>query len=305
LVRFLLRRALQSIFVLIGVSVLVFVLMRLTGDPTFLLLPPDASREQVDDLRAHLGLDEPIPIQYLHYLKNVLRGDFGDSFRTGQPAMQLVLDRVPATLALAGVALLITLVISFPIGIASARYRNTWIDDIGRVISLIGQAVPSFWLGIMLILLFAVRLQWLPPFGAGSPKHLILPGITLGAYSAAILSRLLRSSLLEVLGSDYIRTARAKGIDERSVLFRHALRNASLPVVTMIGLQIGVLFGGSVITEYVFAYPGMGRLVLQAIGNRDFAVVQAFVILVTMMILAVNILVDLLYVLLDPRVEIH
>jgi peptide/nickel transport system permease protein len=303
--RYLIRRGLHSLVVLVGVSLLVFILMRLTGDPVFLLLPPDASQEQVDRLRENLGLDEPIPVQYGRFLVNALQGDFGTSYRTGQPAMEMVLDRVPATLALASVAAAITIIIAVPVGIVSAKYRHTWVDDVGRGIALLGQAVPSFWLGIMLILIFSVRLGWLPPFGTGSWKHLILPGITLGAYSAAIISRLLRSTLLEVLNADYIRTARAKGLSDQSVLYRHALQNAALPVVTMFGLQVGVLFGGAVITEFVFAYPGMGRLVLQAIGNRDFAVVQAFVLLVTVIIIAANVMVDLLYAVLDPRIKVQ
>jgi peptide/nickel transport system permease protein len=302
LLRYLARRLLQSVVVLLGVSLLVFVLMRLTGDPVYLLLPADASREQVAALRTELGLNEPIIVQYGRFLLGVVQGDFGTSFRTGQPAMAMVLERVPATLQLAIFALLITLVIAVPVGIISAKYRHTWVDDVGRGIALVGQAVPSFWLGIMLILIFSVRLGWLPPFGSGGLSYLILPGITLGAYSAAIISRLLRSTLLEVLHSDYIRTARAKGLGEQAVLYRHALRNASLPVVTMFGLQVGVLFGGAVITEYVFAYPGMGRLVLQAIGNRDFAVVQAFVLLITALIIVANIIVDILYAVLDPRI---
>lgn len=302
MILYLVRRVLQSVFVLLGVSILVFVLIRLTGDPVFLLLSPDASREQVAALRSDLGLDEPIPAQYVTFLLNAIRGDFGTSFRTGQPAMTMVVERMPATLQLAGVAVLITVAIALPVGIISAKYRHTWVDDLGRGIALFGQAVPSFWLGIMLILIFSVRLGWLPPFGSGSLQHLILPGLTLGAYSAAIVSRLLRSTLLEVLNADYIRTARAKGLSDQIVLFRHALRNASLPVVTMFGLQVGVLIGGSVITEYVFAYPGMGRLVLQAIGNRDFAVVQAFVLIITVIILVSNIMVDILYAVLDPRI---
>lgn len=303
MVRYLIRRGVHSLLVLVGVSLLVFVLMRLTGDPVFLLLPPDASQEQVERLRADLGLDEPIPVQYGRFLLNAFQGDFGTSYRTGQPAVEMVMDRVPATLALAGVAAAITVIIAVPVGIVSAKYRYTWIDDFGRGLALFGQAVPSFWLGIMLILIFSVRLGWLPPFGSGSWKHLILPGFTLGAYSAAIISRLLRSTLLEVLNADYIRTARAKGLTDQAVLYRHALKNAALPVVTMFGLQVGVLFGGAVITEFVFAYPGMGRLVLQAIGNRDFAVVQAFVLLVTVIIIAANVTVDMLYAVLDPRIK--
>jgi peptide/nickel transport system permease protein len=303
LLRYLFQRSLHSLIVLVGVSMLVFVLIRLTGDPVYLLLPPDATQEQVEALRKELGLDQPIPVQYGRFLLNAVRGDFGMSLRTGQTAMGMVFDRVPATLELAAVAFLFTVAIALPVGIISARYRHTLVDDLGRGFALFGQAVPSFWLGIMLILIFSVKLGWLPPFGRGGWQHLVLPGFALGAYSAAIISRLLRSTLLEVLDSDYVRTARAKGLDDQTVLYRHALRNASLPVVTMFGLQVGVLFGGAVITEYVFAYPGMGRLVLQAIGNRDFAVVQAFVLIVTLIILVSNIIVDLLYVALDPRIK--
>lgn len=277
--------------------------MRLTGDPVFLLLPPDATQEQVDELREHLGLNDHILVQFSQFLRNAAVGDFGTSFRTGQPALQMVIDRIPATLELTAVAFVISILIAIPTGIISARFRNTFIDDMGRGFALLGQAIPSFWLGIMLILLFSVRLDWLPPFGRGGISHLVLPGITLGAYSAAILSRLLRSSLLEALGTDYIRTARAKGLTEKTVLITHALRNATLPVVTLLGMQIGTLFGGAVVTEYVFAYPGMGRLVLQAIGNRDFAVVQAFVVVITLVVIISNVVVDLLYAVLDPRIK--
>jgi peptide/nickel transport system permease protein len=303
MLRYILRRAIHAFFVVLGVSLLVFVLMRLTGDPVLLLLPSDADREQVESLRRELGLDQPIWIQYLHFLRNAARGDFGTSFRTNQPAMRLVLERLPATLKLGGAALLITIVISLPLGVISATRRDSYADAAGRGVALLGQAVPSFWLGIMLILLFSVKLGWLPAFGAGGAQHLILPAITLGAYSTAITTRLLRSSMLEVLSADYIQTARAKGLSERRVIYLHALRNASLPAVTMLGLQVGVLMGQAVVTEYVFSYPGMGRLVLQAIGNRDFAVVQAFVIFATLTIVAVNLLVDLLYGVLDPRVK--
>lgn len=303
MLRYLIRRGIHSVFVVLGVSVTVFFLMRLTGDPVFLLLPPDATQEQVDELREHLGLNDHILVQFSQFLRNAAVGDFGTSFRTGQPALQMVIDRIPATLELTAVAFVISILIAIPTGIISARFRNTFIDDMGRGFALLGQAIPSFWLGIMLILLFSVRLDWLPPFGRGGISHLVLPGITLGAYSAAILSRLLRSSLLEALGTDYIRTARAKGLTEKTVLITHALRNATLPVVTLLGMQIGTLFGGAVVTEYVFAYPGMGRLVLQAIGNRDFAVVQAFVVVITLVVIISNVVVDLLYAVLDPRIK--
>lgn len=300
---YLFRRLLHAVIVLFAATCLVFVLVRLTGDPVRLMLPDEASQEQIDQTRERLGLNKPVWEQYLSFMADAVRGDFGNSFRGGQPAMSLVLDRMPATLKLAGVAVAFAIIISLPTGIASARYKNSIIDLFGRLMALIGQAVPSFWLGIMLILLFSVRLQWFPAFGGDGIRALILPGFALGAYSAAIMSRLLRSSMLEVLGADYIRTARAKGITERGVLYRHALQNALRPYITILGLQVRVLLGGAVVIEAVFAYPGMGRLVLQSINNRDFPVVQAFVVLIVIVIVLTNLIVDLLYMVIDPRVK--
>lgn len=300
--RFFIRRLLQSLVVLWGVSLLVFILIRLSGDPVVLLLPAESTQEEIDAFRKLLGLDQPIWVQYLHFLGQVAQGDFGVSFRNNQPAMQLVLDRMPATLQLTGGAFFATLVLALPTGILAAMYRNSPIDAFGRVLALLGQAIPSFWLGIMLILIFSVRLRWFPPFGAGGIDHIVLPALSLGALSAAITSRLLRSALLEVLSAGYIQTARAKGLNERAVLFGHALRNAAIPVVTVLGLQMGALLGGAVITEYVFSYPGVGRLVLDAISHRDFAVVQAFVILLASVIAVINLAVDVLYAALDPRI---
>jgi peptide/nickel transport system permease protein len=302
---YLIRRLGQSLVVVVGVTLVVFILIRLTGDPVLLLMPSEASAEQVAALRRQLGLDQPLWLQYVQFVLNAAHGDFGTSFRNQQPALGLVLERVPATLQLAAVAFLFTVLIALPVGIISATHRDTWLDGLGRALALLGQAVPTFWLGMMLILVFSVNLRWFPPFGAGGPQHLVLPGLALGAYSAAITSRLLRSSLLEVFGTDYLRTARAKGLSERAVVLGHALQNASLPVVTMLGLQVGTLLGGAVVTEFVFAYPGMGRLVLQSIGNRDYAVVQAFVVLIALIIAGLNILVDLLYAALDPRVRLQ
>jgi peptide/nickel transport system permease protein len=302
---YLIRRVGQSLVVVVGVTLVVFILMRLTGDPVLLLMPSEASAEQIAALRRQLGLDQPLWVQYIQFVLNAAHGDFGISFRNQQPALGLVLERVPATLELATVAFLLTVLIALPVGIISATHRDTWLDAVGRGLALLGQAVPTFWLGMMLILVFSVNLRWFPPFGAGGPQHLVLPGLTLGAYSAAITSRLLRSSLLEVFGTDYLRTARAKGLGERAVVLGHALQNAGLPVVTMLGLQVGTLLGGAVVTEFVFAYPGMGRLVLQAIGNRDYAIVQAFVVLIALIIAGLNILVDLLYAALDPRVRLR
>lgn len=301
---YLIRRILHAVIVLFAATCLVFVLVRLTGDPVRLMLPDEATEAQMEQTRDRLGLNRPIWQQYLDFMADAVRGDFGTSFRGGQPAMTLVLERMPATLKLAGMAILFAIAISLPTGIASARYKNSMIDVLGRFLALIGQAVPSFWLGTMLILLFSVRLQWFPAFGGGGIRSLVLPGFALGAYSAAIMSRLLRSSMLEVLSADYIRTARAKGLSEQGVLYRHALRNALRPYVTVLGLQVRVLLGGAVVIEAVFAYPGMGRLVLQSINYRDFPVVQAFIVLIVVIIVATNLIVDMLYLVIDPRVKI-
>ncbi len=301
---FLAKRLAQSVLVVAAAALLVFVLIRLSGDPVALLLPPEASPQLVADVRHRLGLDQPIWVQFGVFVSQAAHGDFGVSYRNNQPAMQLVLDRVPATIELAAVAFLFTLVVALPSGILSALRPNGAIDAVSRALVVLGQGIPSFWLGIMLILIFAVRLRWFPPFGTGGPEYLVLPAVSLGAYFAAITSRLLRSALLDVLSADYIRTARAKGLRGSTVVMRHALRNASLPVVTMLGLQIGALLGGAVVTEYVFAYPGVGRLVLDAIAHRDYAVVQAFVILIAIVVAIVNILVDIAYAVLDPRVRL-
>lgn len=305
MIAFLLRRILHSVFVVVGVTAIVFILIRLTGDPALLLLPPDSSAQEIADFRHRMGFDRPIYVQYVDFLRRAAHGDFGMSFRNQQPALPLVLERLPATLQLTFVGFLISLAIAIPSGILAATHKNSAIDAVSRIVSLLGQCIPSFWLGIMLILVFAVNLGWLPAYGRGSLRHLVLPGITLGAYLAAITSRLLRSSLLEVLNSDYIRTARAKGLTEQLVLYRHALKNAAIPVVTVIGLQFGILLGGAVVTEYVFSYPGVGRLVLQAISYRDFSVVQAFVVVMAVVIAIINIVIDLLYVWFDPRVRIN
>lgn len=299
---FLVRRLLQSFFVLVGVSLVAFLLIRLSGDPVVLLLGPDATPAQIAELQHALGLDQSLWSQYEHFLARAVQGDFGFSFRNNQPAMALVLARAPATLSLATSGFLVALLLAIPTGIFAATHRDGPLDAASRVLALLGQAVPSFWLGIMLILVFSVRLRWFPAFGAGGLDHLVLPGLALGAFSAAVTSRLLRSSLLEVLSSGYIQVARAKGLRERTIVLRHALRNAAIPVVTVLGLQIGSLLGGSIIIEYVFSYPGVGRLVLDAISHRDYAVVQAFVVLLALVIAVINLLMDLLYAALDPRI---
>lgn len=300
---FLLKRLFYSIFVLLGLSLIVFLLTRLSGDPTALMLPIDATADDEAMMRAYLGLDQPLPLQYASFVGRALTGDFGTSIRHRQPAMSMVLERMPATLQLTAAAFTIALLIAIPLGILSALYPNSLIDRISVVMALFGQAIPTFLLGIVLILFFAVQLRWLPSSGRGGLEYLILPALTLGPYSAAVINRLLRANLREVLNKDYIRTAKAKGFSDSAIMLRHALKNAAIPVVTVMGLQIASLLSGSVVTETVFAYPGAGLLLVQALGNRDFPVVQAFVILTGVLVILINLVLDLLYALLDPRIR--
>jgi peptide/nickel transport system permease protein len=301
--RYIIYRVGYSLVVILGAVTIVFVLLHLTGDPVGQLLPLDATPQDRAELRAKLGFDQPIYIQYIRYLSRLAQGDFGTSVRYRLPVMPLILERMPATLELTAASMLVALIIAIPAGIVSAIWKYSILDTGTMFFALIGQCMPGFWLGLMLIILFGVTLRILPPAGIGTWKHLVLPAITLGGYSAAILARLLRSSMLEVLGQDYVRTARAKGLGERLVISRHALRNAAIPVVTIIGVQVGVLLGGAIVTEYVFAYPGLGRLVLEAISARDFPIVQGAVILVAAIISIINLLVDLSYLALDPRIS--
>ena len=300
---YLLRRLWQSLLVLFGVSVVVFLILHLTGDPAALLLPPDATAEDIARFRTAMGFDDPVAVQYLRFLKGAVRGDFGESLRHGEPAMPLVVERLPATFQLAGAGLLIALGLAIPAGIISAMKRNTAVDYVATVAALLGQAMPTFWLGIMLILVFSVRLNWLPSSGRGGLEHLILPAITLGLFTTARITRLTRSGMLEVLAQDYIRTARAKGLGESPVVWKHALKNASIPIVTIVGIDLGTLLGGSVITETIFAWPGVGRLSVQAIFNRDYPVVQSAVFLLASTFVIVNFLVDIVYTYLDPRIR--
>jgi ABC-type dipeptide/oligopeptide/nickel transport system permease component len=300
---YLLRRGWQSLLVLFGVSVVVFLILHLTGDPALLLLPPDATAEDVAKFRHDMGFDDPVAVQYMRFLKGALQGDFGQSVRHGEPALGLVLERLPATFELAGAGLLLALCLAIPAGIISAVRRNTLVDYVSTVVALVGQAMPTFWLGIMLILVFSVRFNWLPSSGRGDLEHLILPAVTLGLFTTARITRLTRSGMLEVLGQDYIRTARAKGVSEPPIVWKHALKNASIPIVTIVGIELGTLLGGSVITETIFAWPGVGRLSVQAIFNRDYPVVQAAVFLLASTFVIVNFLVDVVYTYLDPRIR--
>ncbi len=300
---FLVSRLLYAAVVLLGVSIAVFFLIRIGGDPSALFLPPEASIEDIQRFRHLMGFDRPLIVQYWDFLSRALGGDFGMSLRYEQPAMQLVLERVPATLQLGGAAFVLSIVLAVPLAILAAANRGSAIDRASLLISLIGQSFPAFWLAIMLILLFSETWHVLPPSGRGGWQNLVMPAIVLATYSTAIITRLLRSSMIEVLQSDYVRTARGKGVRESRIVLSHALRNAAIPTLTVIGLQVGALLGGAVITEEVFAYPGIGRLAIQAIANRDFTVVQAFVLFMAAVIVVINLLVDLSYGLLDPRLR--
>jgi len=301
---YVLRRLAQSALTLLGVSVLVFVILRvLPGDPARMLLPDGAPESAVAELNRQLGLREPFVVQYGLFLGSVARGDFGQSFQYRAPALRVVLERLPATVHLTLAAMLITIAAGVPLGIFTAVRRGTRYDVAGTIVAVLGQSLPNFWLGIMLILLFGVALRWLPTSGVARWTSLVLPAVTLAAFPTALVARLTRSSMLEILNRDYIRTGRAKGLAERSVVFRHALRNAAIPVLTVIGLQIGALLGGAVITESIFAWPGMGKLIVDAIFFRDFPVVQTVLILSATVFVVINLAVDLLYTVIDPRIR--
>ncbi|MBI1737394.1 MAG: ABC transporter permease [Candidatus Rokubacteria bacterium] len=302
---YLARRLSQSLLVLFGISFVVFGILFLTGDPALVLLPPDASPEDVVRFRKAMGFDDPFFVQYGRFLKGALRGDFGESIRHGEPAFGLVVERMPATFELAGAGLLLALVLAIPAGIVSAVRRNTAIDYFSTVVALLGQSMPTFWLGIMLILVFSVQFNLLPSSGRGTLRHLILPAITLGLFTTARITRLTRSGMLEVLNQDYIRTAKAKGVGDPPIVWKHALKNAAIPIVTIVGIELGTLLGGSVITETIFAWPGVGRLSVQAIYNRDYPVVQAAVFLLASTFVVVNLVVDVVYTYLDPRIRLR
>jgi peptide/nickel transport system permease protein len=301
---YLARRFAEFAVVILGVLTIVFLLQRLSGDPTGLLLPIDAPEEVRAELRRQLGLDRPLLVQYLRFLGEVATGNLGESYRFREPALGLVLDRLPATLLLAGASLVLSIAVALPLGILAAVRRNSWVDTLATGFSLIGQAAPVYWIGLLAILLFSVQWRLLPSMGGGSWQALILPAVTLAFYSTARIMRLTRSAMLDVLHQDYVRMARAKGLSEPVVLTKHALRNAAIPIVTIIGLQFGGLLGGAVITETVFAWPGVGRLAVNAVHQRDFPVVQAVTLVIAVSFALINLLVDLLYVALNPRVRL-
>lgn len=307
---YVLRRVLQVIPTLVGITLLVFVVLRLAGDPVQAYLGADnseitqVSEAQLAAIREQLGLDDPLVIQYVKHVGNMLRGDFGSSFiYQGRPALELLRERLPATATMAFAALAVAVLISLPLGIIAALNRNRPADTFANFFSVLGDAMPNFWLGIMLILLFAVQLRWLPVSGSDGWRNVILPALTLGTSLAALLTRLMRNSLLDVLNLDYIRTAYAKGLRPVTVLFRHALRNAVLSYVTMLGLAVPGLLGGSVITERIFAWPGVGSLFISALSGRDMAIIQAVVVFSSLLVILSNLLVDILYTVIDPRIQ--
>ncbi len=301
---FLLRRVPQLVVVLFGVSIVAFGLVRLTGDPATVLLGETATREAIAQIRTELGLDKPLYVQYARFVASALRGDFGDSLRYRQPALSLFVERLPATLELTAAALFLALALGLPIGVAAALRPQSVFDGLVRGLALVGQAIPGFYLGLVAIIVFGAQLRVLPTGGRGSLAHLLLPAATLAAYQVAIIARFARGAMLEVLSQDFIRTARAKGLQRLRIIVNHALRNALIPVVTIVALQVGTLLSGAVVTETVFSWPGVGRLAVQAIYARDFPVVQVTVMITAVLFVAINLLTDLIYVLLDPRVRI-
>ena len=299
---FFLRRLAHSIIVIFGITLVIFIITHLIGDPVNLLLPPEASQTDREVFRSQLGLDQPLHIQYLIFLRDAVKGNFGISFRHGRPALELVIDHLPATLELTVAAMLISILLAIPIGILSSVKPGSLLDRTGMTFALFGQSAPVFWIGIMFILLFGVKLRWFPVSGRGGIENLIMPAMTLGLFSTAAITRLTRSSMLDVLDKEYIRTARIKGLPENRVILKHALKNALIPIVTIVALQFGMMLSGAVITETIFAWPGVGRLAVNAIYNRDYPVVQAAVFVTSVFFIVINFLVDLIYTYIDPRI---
>jgi peptide/nickel transport system permease protein len=300
---YLARRLAQTVVVLFGVSILSFGTLYLTGDPTMLMASESWNQQQIDAFRHQMGFDRPWIVQYLDFLGKAAHGDFGVSLRQQQPTVALIGDRLPATLQLAGAAMAIAILVGVPVGVAAATRRGSLADNLLMLGGLLGQSLPVFWLGLLLIMVFAVGLGWFPVAGTGGPRYLVLPAVTLGLFSTAYIARMTRSSMLEVLGRDYVRTAQAKGLGGKRVIVGHALRNALIPLVTIIGLQFGALLGGAVITETIFAWPGVGRLTIQAIQAKDLPLVQACVLFLALIFVFANLVVDLLYAYLDPRIR--
>lgn len=303
--KYLAKRLVQSLIAIWGITLIVFIVLNIAGDPVSLMLPETASFEEIAAMREKMGYNDPIFVQYWRFLSNALRGDFGTSYNYNMPALEVVLERVPATVTLAVAAMLISLLIGIPAGIISAVKRNSLLDTLIRSLALLGQCVPAFWLGIMMMLLFAVRLKWLPTSGFESWSALVMPATTLGVFTAATITRMLRSNMIEIMSKEYIDVARAKGLRGMIVIMKHAFKNALSSVCTIVGLQIAGLLGGSVITETVFAWPGIGRLLVQSINNSDFMVVEVIVILMATSFVVINFIVDVLYCIINPRIRLQ
>ncbi|MBX3142796.1 MAG: ABC transporter permease [Trueperaceae bacterium] len=297
------RRLIQSLLVILAVTALAFVLLRAIGDPARLLMSPEGSMADLETIRRALGLDVPIWVQFGRFLGGLVRGDLGVSYTFGMPAFELVFQRVPYTIMLTFGAIALGVPVGIFLGVTAAINRGKPLDTVATTLAVVGRAIPNFWLAIILILVLGVQLRWLPPSGSGTTAHLVMPALTLATGLAAIIARLTRSSMLEVLRADYVRTAYAKGQTAAKVNYRHAFRNALLPVVTIIGLQLGNLLGGAIITETIFAWPGIGRLLIQSINDYDYPVVQATVLVIAFSFVVLNLLVDLMYALIDPRVS--
>lgn len=304
MIQYIVRRLLMLVPIMFGISVLVFLVMRLIpGDPARQSLGPEATGDQVEALRQSWRLDEPLPVQYIAWLERALTGDLGRSTVSRVPVVEELATRFPATLELTFAAMLVAIVFGLLFGIVGAVWHNTAIDRVTTITALIGICTPSFWLGLLLLLAFSVRLNWFPSSGAGGVSHLVLPAFSLGIAAAAIVARVTRSSMIDVLSDDYIRTARAKGLRQRIVVMRHAMKNAMIPVLTILGLEFGGLLAGAVVTETVFSYPGIGQLLITSIGTRDFPIVQGALLLFALQFVIINLVVDLLYATADPRIK--
>ncbi|CAM3658516.1 ABC transporter permease [Marinicrinis lubricantis] len=299
------QRIVQALVSLIGVATIVFFILRLTGDPVLLMAPQNATAEDIERLREALGLDQPLGVQYIDYLGQIFTGDLGRSYIQNLPVIDIIMERLPYTIDLAVSAFILTVVIGIPIGMLTAIYKGTWVEKVCMPIILIGQSMPAFWTGILLIMLVSVQLRWLPSSGADGLQSLILPAITLASLSIATVARMTRSSILEQLGQDYVRTARSKGVGTPRLLFRHLLRNSCIPIITVLGLEFANLLGGSVITETIFAWPGLGQLTIQSIQARDFPLIQAVVLLGAAFYIVVNLITDSIYAWVDPRIKLR
>jgi len=299
---YLLRRLYHSFIVILGITLIIFIITHMIGDPVSLLLSPEATQIDREELIRELGLDRPLPVQYMVFLKDAVRGDFGTSFRHQRPALGLVLQHLPATLELTVAAMVLSILISIPLGILASIKPGSFLDRAGMTIALFGQSAPVFWIGIMFILLFGVKLRWFPISGRGGIENLIMPAMTLALFATASQTRLTRSSMLDVLDKDFIRTARSKGLHEFRVILKHGLKNALIPIITIVALQFGMMLSGAVITETIFAWPGVGRLAVNAIYNRDYPVIQAAVFVTSFFFIFINLIVDVIYTKIDPRI---